>query len=116
MPIPALKWLEMYAKHGSVVTFSRDPGCNHTADMALHQLIHSYTLNKPIVQFEIWFNFWGVWEVQGSVLEDEPRFRRFDVLNFKVHSNTVRPWNNAALISAIFEITRFWLLCLESLV
>ena len=29
---------------------------------------------------------------------------------------TVRPWNNAALISAIFEITRFWLLCRESLV
>ena len=27
-------------------------------------------------------------EIRGSVLEDEPRFRKFEVQNFQVHSNT----------------------------
>ena len=32
--------------------------------------------------------FWVVREVRGSVLEDEPRFGRFEVRNFQVRSNT----------------------------
>ena len=36
----------------------------------------------------------------GSVLEDEPRFRRFEVQNFKVHSNT--KWKMELLVQ--FEV------------
>ena len=40
---------------------------------------------KPGSRFGL---FCVVREVQGSVLEDEPRFGRFEVWNFQVHSNT----------------------------
>ena len=43
------------------------------------------TWNKHGSRFGL---FWVVQEVQGSVLEDVPRFGRFKVQNFQVRSNT----------------------------
>ena len=55
-----------------------------------HILAH-YTIDYVTKMSRFTINLEQTWfevrEVQGSVLEDEPRFRMFEVRNFKVHSN-----------------------------